>query len=418
MSGCINECKNECECGREHKRERDEVVALTPPFKLNIIWASASSATAKTCSTCKVSKPLDAFCKNKKMVDGKNTVCKPCISKKEKENRVINKDKNLAKVKILRNRTQDELDEIRRKLYGEDLSSAMKTCTSCKQSSLLANYHNCATWKDGLSVHCKDCLKLESVKQRNDLRNRSDDKILQDRRRCHPDDTKQCSKCTETFPVANFSTDILHLDGLNSWCKSCTNEKGKLQYRKVVEFKRTVKEGKCCEICSCNIPSVLDFAHVDRSTKYRSRTNKLTTPGELNLHQLKLEIPKTILLCAFCHRLETARENKENYAMTSSAISSRKIRGRVRAETSDKEKLKRLCCIDCNRKTTPDTLYGFDFDHLPEHVKIECISHMVSSTELYTYEDIVSEMAKCELRCANCHIIKTAERRSASSASA
>lgn len=61
-------------------------------------------------------------------------------------------------------------------------------------------------------------------------------------------------------------------------------------------------------------------------------------------------------------------------------------------------------CIDCGYNTHPDVL---EFDHRPEVEKLFEIGSQVSrSTDL-----ILAEIAKCDVRCANCHRIKTAERR-------
>lgn len=60
-------------------------------------------------------------------------------------------------------------------------------------------------------------------------------------------------------------------------------------------------------------------------------------------------------------------------------------------------------CTDCGYNTNPVAL---DFDHLPGHVKtyrIACMAGMKRSL-------IDAEIAKCEVVCANCHRIRTAER--------
>jgi len=59
-------------------------------------------------------------------------------------------------------------------------------------------------------------------------------------------------------------------------------------------------------------------------------------------------------------------------------------------------------CVDCGE----DDIVVLDFDHL--HNKIMDISHMVGDRR--SMEKIKSEIAKCEVRCANCHRRITAER--------
>lgn len=62
-----------------------------------------------------------------------------------------------------------------------------------------------------------------------------------------------------------------------------------------------------------------------------------------------------------------------------------------------------LPCTDCGR-TYP--LAVMQWDHLPGRVKVADVSAMA----LYTREEILAEIAKCELVCTNCHTIRTGMR--------
>lgn len=62
-------------------------------------------------------------------------------------------------------------------------------------------------------------------------------------------------------------------------------------------------------------------------------------------------------------------------------------------------------CVDCGYRAHPDAL---DFDHLPGSDKEFNISRALRSKN---WDAILAEVAKCEVRCANCHRVKTAERR-------
>ena len=61
-------------------------------------------------------------------------------------------------------------------------------------------------------------------------------------------------------------------------------------------------------------------------------------------------------------------------------------------------------CADCGYNTHPAAL---DFDHLQD--KTFAISRMVGKRR--TMEDIMTEIEKCEVVCANCHRIRTDARR-------
>lgn len=61
-------------------------------------------------------------------------------------------------------------------------------------------------------------------------------------------------------------------------------------------------------------------------------------------------------------------------------------------------------CVDCGFKVHPDAL---QFDHLPQHEK----SFNIGPGRGKNKKTVLAEIAKCEIRCANCHAIKTALRR-------
>ena len=63
-------------------------------------------------------------------------------------------------------------------------------------------------------------------------------------------------------------------------------------------------------------------------------------------------------------------------------------------------------CVDCGYNASPLAL---EFDHLPGKIKITEVSKMASGG--YTHEDILNEIAKCDVVCANCHAIRTHQRR-------
>lgn len=62
-------------------------------------------------------------------------------------------------------------------------------------------------------------------------------------------------------------------------------------------------------------------------------------------------------------------------------------------------------CADCGFKQHPAAL---EFDHLPGTQKSFNIGEKIGCSSM---ERIWAEIAKCEVVCANCHAIRTAERR-------
>ena len=61
-------------------------------------------------------------------------------------------------------------------------------------------------------------------------------------------------------------------------------------------------------------------------------------------------------------------------------------------------------CIDCGYNADPIAL---DFDHRDGSQKRADVSQMISAP----LNEMLTEVAKCDVRCANCHRIKTKERR-------
>jgi hypothetical protein len=81
-------------------------------------------------------------------------------------------------------------------------------------------------------------------------------------------------------------------------------------------------------------------------------------------------------------------------------------RSKARKEENRKWLLQLLsgkCCVDCG-ENDPIVL---DFDHV-RGVKSGCVSQMLHER---SKESVISEIEKCEVRCANCHRRKTARER-------
>ncbi len=68
------------------------------------------------------------------------------------------------------------------------------------------------------------------------------------------------------------------------------------------------------------------------------------------------------------------------------------------------QKMGRISCLDCGLKVKEDSTFVFDFDHRVPSLKTFTISqklHHRSESEL------LIEMNKCDLVCANCHRLRT-----------
>ena len=68
--------------------------------------------------------------------------------------------------------------------------------------------------------------------------------------------------------------------------------------------------------------------------------------------------------------------------------------------------LKSGLCTDCKNTFNPECM---QWDHLPQYDKIEGVGKLARLT--WNKNKVLEEIAKCELVCANCHAMRTKNRR-------
>ena len=76
-------------------------------------------------------------------------------------------------------------------------------------------------------------------------------------------------------------------------------------------------------------------------------------------------------------------------------------RHRIKVRQQLLEFLSTKTCVDC-KENNPIVL---EFDHKRPSKKFKPISDMLSGH--YSWKSVLNEIKKCEIRCANCHRIKT-----------
>ena len=134
--------------------------------------------------------------------------------------------------------------------------------------------------------------------------------------------------------------------------------------------------------CSCCHVSKSDIEFYQRKVGLRR--------GELYNH------------CKECLRIRGRKYYTDNRERQSQLANLRRIEYRK----TRKEfiiQLKNRPCADCG-KIYPH--YVMDFDHRAGASKVDNISHLVNQNFL-TYEEILKEVVKCDLVCANCHRVRT-----------
>ena len=107
--------------------------------------------------------------------------------------------------------------------------------------------------------------------------------------------------------------------------------------------------------------------------------------------------------CRECTRLYLRNHYKNNVEYY--VNKARRRNNPYRKEISRKvfEYLSSHPCVDCG-ETDPVVL---EFDHIEKKSKKAAVSEMVS--RLCSWDTVLREIAKCEVRCANCHRRRTAK---------
>jgi hypothetical protein len=223
---------------------------------------------------------------------------------------------------------------------------------------------------------------------------------------------KICSSCgEERDSEKDFSWRYKDRGIRQPRCKYCQSELSKLHYRnnKRIYNERTrthkaqvLTENMSrissylsthpCVDCGQEDMHLLEFDHVN-GQKSRDISDLFT--WGFNWSTIEAEIEKCEVRCANCHRIKTI-EQGNGWRSTQPTKQPARSYQMVRIYLSTHS------CIDCDN---PD-IRVLEFDHIHGH-KVDEISHLLSQG--YGWSAIEAEIAKCEVRCANCHRLKTME---------
>jgi hypothetical protein len=125
-----------------------------------------------------------------------------------------------------------------------------------------------------------------------------------------------------------------------------------------------------------------------------------------NRKQILAEAAKCDVVCANCHRLRSRRQHRAWLATRTPAVSPRighqRVRWRHRADLLDQ--LRSVPCADCGGRFAQCAM---DFDHRDPSTKVRGVTRMINGS----IERMLAEVAKCDIVCANCHRLRTFERR-------
>lgn len=234
---------------------------------------------------------------------------------------------------------------------------------------------------------------------------------------------KICSVCKRTLPLEEFAKNRARRDGLQSQCKECHRKMNQKSYKstkaisnllkyekreaKVAKIKAYLLDYKLehpCIDCGFAVVETLDFDHREGVTKLFNVSNGAFSK---TLQSVENEVAKCDVRCSNCHRIKTYSDATWRTGhQRDTSLRSRIARNNELARQRKRELLlSRFAggCIDC-RVTDPRVL---EMDHVRGQ-KVANISDMIrSGVSMRTF---VEELAKCDVRCANCHRIITRSR--------
>jgi formate-dependent nitrite reductase cytochrome c552 subunit len=152
----------------------------------------------------------------------------------------------------------------------------------------------------------------------------------------------------------------------------------------------------------------MDFDHRDGTTK----AFRLTSGGAAlrPTAALLAEVAKCDIVCANCHRIRTqARHAAAGSADAGRDEGSNAKRRRWRHHGQLLDDLRGVPCADCGDRFPPCAM---DFDHRDPRTKRSAVTRMVGRAGV---PRILEEVSKCDIVCANCHRLRTFQRRSTGS---
>lgn len=214
-----------------------------------------------------------------------------------------------------------------------------------------------------------------------------------------PKTTRTCLGCKLELPLEQFRWKSKAHNVRMPRCRPCDQAYRKRYYDSGGKAKANAVSAKCrkkkaAAIAAGTYPT--ETAHQDRAC-IECKEIKPYTEFRLQSRHMLMRHPR----CHACdkgYRAQCYALNKPKF------VASKKRRIAVIRQWLNEIK-EADPCRDC-AKFWPS--YVMDFDHLDPSIKVDKISRMVFTA---SQEEILAEIAKCELVCSNCHRIRTHTRK-------
>ncbi len=183
--------------------------------------------------------------------------------------------------------------------------------------------------------------------------------------------------------------------------------------RATLEFLRELRRVPCVDCHGSFEPHQMDFDHRDPSLKSFTVASSRAMLKQRDV--LITEIAKCDIVCANCHRVRTygrfLQSPPRNFIRKAIIDTTRaqRRRDRFREKWSEQVGLLRAfrkhACTDCGRRLP---WYAMEFDHREPGIKCFDVTRKAGRVTLL---QLLEELEKCDVVCANCHRSRTFRRR-------
>ncbi len=220
-----------------------------------------------------------------------------------------------------------------------------------------------------------------------------------------PEPLRRCPRCDVELPLSAYNRNG---EGHQHWCRECFrtyfSTRGDLhreQVRRGIAKRRAAAHAHVledlrdhpCVDCGEDELLVLEFDH-HRGEKTRDISRLVAEAA--GLPRLRRELERCEVVCANCHRRRTA--TRGGWFRVTGRPPETWTSGQRRNQLFLRELLQRSSCVDCGEGDH----VVLEFDHVGN--KRGEISKLAGWCSLAVLE---RELAVCEIRCCNCHRLKT-----------
>lgn len=182
-------------------------------------------------------------------------------------------------------------------------------------------------------------------------------------------------------------------------------ERVRIRQAATVAFLRVLRSSPCPDCGGIFAPHQMDFDHRDPAEKaFRLTAGAAMLKSRAVLHD---EVRKCDVVCANCHRVRTWKRHADRPAPSGSSryLDRKRAMWRIQAQLLDQ--IRHMPCADCGGRFPACAI---DFDHRDPVDKRYAVTRMIGRAGTAR---MLAEVAKCDIVCANCHRLRTFDRRMA-----